>query len=264
MLGGRFGTAGASLVIEEFLAGEEVSYFALVDGRHALPLVPAQDHKRVFDGDQGPNTGGMGAYSPVPVLTPELEATILQQIIRPTVAAMAAEGRPFKGVLYAGIMLTSAGPKLYEYNVRFGDPEAQVLLARLKSDLLPALIAARDGVLDQFDLRWHDQAALCVVMAAKGYPGDYAKGTPIRNLKPAGELAGVTVFHAGTKKTDGRIVANGGRVLGVTARGRSIAEAQARAYEAVEVIDWPEGFCRRDIGWRAIKQEAGKQEAGKR
>ena len=259
MLGGRFGAAGASLVIEEYLAGEEVSYFALVDGSHALPLAPAQDHKRAFDGDQGPNTGGMGAYSPVPALTPELEAAILQRIIRPTVAAMAAEGRPFKGVLYAGIMLTADGPKLYEYNVRFGDPECQVLLARLKSDLLPALIAARDGVLDRFDLRWHDEAALCVVMAAKGYPGDYAKGTPIGNLKPAGELEGVTVFHAGTKKVDGRITANGGRVLGVTARGHSIAEAQARAYEAVEVIDWPDGFCRRDIGWRAIKQEAGQR-----
>jgi phosphoribosylamine--glycine ligase len=256
MLGGRFGAAGASLVIEEFLAGEEVSYFALVDGRHALPLVAAQDHKRAFDGDCGPNTGGMGAYSPVPALTPELETAILQRIIRPTVAAMAAEGNPFKGLLYAGIMLTVEGPKLYEYNVRFGDPECQVLLMRLQSDLLPALLAARDGVLDRFDLRWLDQAALCVVLAARGYPGDYRRGTPIGNLKPAGELEGVAVFHAGTRKADGRVVANGGRVLGITARGRSIAEAQARAYEAVEVIDWPDGFCRRDIGWRAIKQEA--------
>ena len=258
MLGGRFGAAGASLVIEEFLAGEEVSYFALVDGKHALPLAAAQDHKRVFDGDQGPNTGGMGAYSPVPALTPTLDSAILERIIRPTVAAMAAEGRPYKGVLYAGVMLTATGPQLYEYNCRFGDPECQVLLTRLKSDLLPALIAARDGVLDRFDLRWHDDAALCVVMAARGYPGDYAKGTPIRNLKPAGELDRVNIFHAGTRKADGRILANGGRVLGITARGGSIAEAQARAYEAIEVIDWPGGFCRRDIGWRAVKKEARK------
>jgi phosphoribosylamine--glycine ligase len=257
MFSGRFGSAGTSLVIEEFLAGEEVSFFALSDGAHVLPLAAAQDHKRVFDGDKGPNTGGMGAYSPVPALTPALEAAILTRIIRPTVAAMAAEGRPFKGVLFAGIMLTADGPKLYEYNVRFGDPECQVLMARLQSDLLPALLAARDGVLDKFDLRWHREAALCVVMAANGYPGDYQRGTPISNLQPAGELPDVVIFHAGTQKLGGRVVANGGRVLGVIAKGPSIAAAQARAYEAVEVIDWPDGFCRRDIGWRAVIRERG-------
>lgn len=259
ILGGVFGAAGAEVVIEEFLEGEEVSVFALCDGMHALPLASAQDHKRVGEGDTGPNTGGMGAYSPAPVLTPALEAEVMERIIRPTVAAMAQEGRPFKGILYAGLMLTANGPQLVEYNVRFGDPECQVLMVRLMSDLLPALVAVRDGELKNFSLRWYDDVALCVVMAAKGYPGTYEKGGLIGNLKPASEIPGVTIFHAGTRlDARDRIIASGGRVLGVTARGSTVAEAQARAYQAVDVIDWPGGFCRRDIGWRAIERERAR------
>ena len=249
---GSFGAAGAKIVIEEFLTGEEASFFALVDGKHVLPLVSAQDHKRVGDGDTGPNTGGMGAYSPAPIVTEAMEATIVEQIITPTVEAMREEGTPYKGVLYAGLMIENGAPKLLEYNVRFGDPECQVLMVRLMSDVLPALIAARDGVLDMFDLRWHEEAALCVVMASEGYPGAYKKGSEIRELEAAGALDGVTVFHAGTRTDDSRVLANGGRVLGVTALSPSIAGAQARAYEAIERIDWPQGFYRRDIGWRAI------------
>ncbi len=252
MRDGAFGDAGDEVVVEEFLEGEEVSFFALVDGKTALPLVSAQDHKAVHDGDTGPNTGGMGAYSPAPVLTSALEEEIMARIIKPTVAAMADEGHPYRGVLYAVLMLTEAGPQLLEYNVRFGDPECQVLMVRLMSDVLPALIAARDGVLDMFDLRGHEEAALCVVMASEGYPGAYKKGSEIRELEAAGALDGVTVFHAGTRTDDSRVLANGGRVLGVTALSPSIAGAQARAYEAIERIDWPQGFCRRDIGWRAI------------
>jgi len=251
LLGGRFGAAGAEVVIEAFLEGEEASFFALVDGETALPLAGAQDHKRVGDGDTGPNTGGMGAYSPAPVLTPAMAARVMDEIVRPTVRGMAAEGRPFRGVLYAGLMIGPAGPKLIEYNVRFGDPECQVLMARLASDLLPALVATCEGGLDAFDLRWRPETALCVVMAARGYPGDYAKGTPIRNLEAADAVDGVTVFHAGTAARDGDIVATGGRVLGVTALGGDADEARARAYLAVDLIDWPDGFCRRDIGWRA-------------
>ena len=248
-----FGAAGAEVVIEEFLAGEELSFFALVDGKTALPLASAQDHKRVGDGDRGPNTGGMGAYSPAPAATAVIEAEIMGEIIRPTVAAMAREGRPFKGVLYAGVMLTSAGPKLLEYNVRFGDPECQVLCLRLMSDLLPALVASHDGLLDQFDLRWLPETALSVVMAAKGYPGAYRKGSEIQGVEQAAKLPGVTVFHAATRRgEDGRLLAEGGRVLNVSAIGGSIAEARARAYRAVDLIDWPDGFCRRDIGWRAL------------
>jgi phosphoribosylamine--glycine ligase len=256
MLGGSFGVAGAELVIEEFLSGEEASFFALVDGNTALPLASAQDHKRVGDGDTGPNTGGMGAYSPAPIVTPAMAETIMAKIIRPTVAAMAEMGRPFKGVLFAGLMIDAAGPKLLEYNTRFGDPECQVLMMRLKSDLLPALIAARDGALAHFDLRWHDEAALTVVMAARGYPGSYEKGSEIRGLDKAAKLPNVTVFHAGTARKDGKIVATGGRVLNVTATGKTVAEAQRRAYEAVDAIDWTGGFCRRDIGWRAVKAGA--------
>jgi phosphoribosylamine--glycine ligase len=254
MLGGRFGSAGAELVVEDFLAGEEASFFALVDGAHALPLAGAQDHKAVGDGDTGPNTGGMGAYSPAPCLTAALEAEIMARIIRPTVAAMAAEGRPFKGVLFAGLMLTAEGPQLIEYNTRFGDPECQVLMMRLKSDLLPALIAARDGALKDFDLRWRDETALCVVLAAKGYPGEPLKGTEIGGLKEAGHRDGVKIFHAGTRAEGGKILADGGRVLGVTALGASAEEAQRKAYETVDRIAWPEGFCRRDIGWRAVRR----------
>lgn len=248
----RFGDAGAAVVIEEFLDGEEASFFALVDGANALPLAAAQDHKRAGDGDTGPNTGGMGAFSPTPIVTPALADRIMSTIIQPTVAGMAKEGRPFKGVLFAGLMIAPQGVKLLEYNVRFGDPECQVLATRLKSDLLPALIAARDGALKTFDLRWRDDAALCVVMAAKGYPGEYAKGGEIRGLDGAAALPGVTIFHAGTARADGRIVATGGRVLGVTATGKTVAEAQTRAYRAVDAIEWPDGFCRRDIGWRAV------------
>jgi phosphoribosylamine--glycine ligase len=245
---------GGSLVIEECLQGEEVSFFALVDGRHALPLATAQDHKRVGDGDRGPNTGGMGAYSPAAAVDAAMERRIMAEIIEPTVAAMAAEGRPFKGVLFAGLMLTAAGPKLLEYNVRFGDPECQALCVRLMSDLLPALLAASDGVLGNFHLRWRDEAALTVVMATRGYPGDYAKGGAIRGLDRAAALPGVTLFHAATRRDpDGTIRAAGGRVLGVTGRGPTLAAARDLAYRAVDMIDWPEGFCRRDIGWRALR-----------
>lgn len=252
MLGGRFGKAGASLVIEEFLAGEEVSFFALVDGRHALPLAAAQDHKRAHDGDSGPNTGGMGAYSPAPALTPALEREVMARILTPTVGAMLEEGAPFVGVLFAGLILTADGPKLLEYNVRFGDPEAQVLTRRLRSDLLPAFIAACDGTLDRFDLRWSEETALCVVMAAEGYPGTPVRGSEIRGLDRAAAVEQVVIFHAGTRQEDGRLLADGGRVLNVTATGRDVAEARARAYEAIDLIDWPGGFCRRDIGWRAL------------
>jgi phosphoribosylamine--glycine ligase len=251
-MGGAFGAAGAELVIEEFIEGEELSFFALVDGATALPLAGAQDHKAVGDGDTGPNTGGMGAYSPAPSLTPALEADIMARIVRPTVAAMIEENSPYTGVLYAGLMLTDHGPQLLEYNVRFGDPECEVLLMRLKSDLLPALVATCDGQLRHFDLRWYDEAALTVVIAARGYPGRYEKGCEIKGLEDLSDDENVTVFHAGTNLENGRTVANGGRVLAVTALGPTIAEAQARAYAAVDRIDWPGGFCRRDIGWRAV------------
>ena len=259
LVGGEFGAAGAEIVIEEFLSGEEVSVFALCDGKAALPLASAQDHKAVFDGDRGPNTGGMGAYSPAPVMTDALLAEVMDRIIRPTVAGMAAEGRPYTGVLFAGLMIGAEGPKLIEYNVRFGDPECQVLMMRLKSDIVSALMATVDGVLGTFDLRWYDDAALTVVMAAKGYPGSYAKGTAIEGIEAAeGADRNVTVFHAGTARdAQGRLVSAGGRVLGVTALGRNVAEAQSRAYAAVDRIDWPDGFCRRDIGWRAVAREGG-------
>ncbi|MFT5182434.1 MAG: phosphoribosylamine--glycine ligase [Alphaproteobacteria bacterium] len=255
MTDSAFGQAGRELVIEEFMAGEELSFFVLVDGKTALPLVGAQDHKAVGDGDTGPNTGGMGAYSPAPALTEALQAEIMERIIAPTVEGMAAEGAPFKGVLYAGLMLTEEGPKLLEYNVRFGDPECQVLMLRLRSDILPALLASCDGVLDTFNLRWSDDAALTVVMAANGYPGAYAKGSEIRGLDAIGPDEAI-VFHAGTKIEDGSLRANGGRVLNVTASGATIGEAQAKAYAALDRIDWPEGFCRRDIGWRAVARGA--------
>ncbi len=255
MLGGALGEAGAELVVEEFLEGEEASFFALCDGETAIPLASAQDHKRAFDGDRGPNTGGMGAYSPAPVMTPELSRRAMVEIVLPTVAAMKAMGAPYKGVLYAGLMITAAGPKLIEYNVRFGDPECQVLMLRLMSDLVPALLACCDGMLKNFDLRWFPDAALTVVMAAKGYPGSYAKGTAIEGLEAAAEVEGVEIFHAGTKAEGGRIVANGGRVLDVSALGKTVAEAQARAYAAVDRIAWDGGFCRRDIGFRAVERE---------
>jgi len=252
---GAFGAAGAEVVIEEYLTGEEASFFALVDGETALPLATAQDHKRAYDGDQGPNTGGMGAYSPAPVMTPDLCARVMDEIVLPTVAAMKARGTPFKGVLYAGLMIRDGAPKLIEYNVRFGDPEAQVLMMRLKSDLLPALLATAQGRLGGMTLAWHDDAALCVVMAAKGYPGAHETGTEIEGLDAASGGDGAVVFHAGTARDGNRILAAGGRVLGVTARGADIAQAQARAYAAVDAIDWPGGFCRRDIGWRAVNRD---------
>jgi phosphoribosylamine--glycine ligase len=252
MFEGGFGESGREVVVEEFMDGEEASFFALSDGEHVIPLVGAQDHKRAFDGDKGPNTGGMGAYSPAPVLPPGLERVAMDRFIRPTVAAMAARGRRYQGVLYLGLMVTKDGPKLVEYNCRFGDPECQVLMMRLKSDLLTALLAMRDGQLRNLDLRWSDEAALTVVMATKGYPGDYGKGSQIRGLDAASAVEGVQIFHAGTARRDGGFVANGGRVLNITALARTVAEAQSRAYRAVDLIDWPEGFCRHDIGWRAI------------
>jgi phosphoribosylamine--glycine ligase len=248
----RFGDAGAAVVIEDFLEGEEASLLALVDGENVIPLASAQDHKRVGDGDTGPNTGGMGAYSPAPVVTAAVERAALETIFKPAVAGMRAAGTPFKGILYAGLMVTRTGPQLIEFNVRFGDPECQPLMARLMSDVLPALIAARDGELKSFDLRWYPDPAVCVVMAAQGYPGDYAKDTEIRGLDRAGAVEGVTIFHASTARREGRIYATGGRVLGVTARGMTVADARARAYRAVDLIDWPQGFCRRDIAWRAM------------
>ncbi len=252
MLGGALGAAGAELVIEECLVGEEASFFALCDGTRALPLASAQDHKRAHDGDTGPNTGGMGAYSPAPVLTPALERQVMEEIVAPTLAAMRARGTPYRGVLYAGLMITAEGPKLIEYNCRFGDPETQVLMPRLASDLVEALVAACDGTLGDVEIRWRDQVALTVVLAARGYPGAVERGSAIRGVAAAAALEGVTVFHAGTATRGGDFVAAGGRVLNVTATGVGIAEARARAYAAVERIDWPEGFCRRDIGWRAV------------
>jgi phosphoribosylamine--glycine ligase len=254
--GNAFGDAGAEIVVEEFLEGEEVSVFAICDGTHAITLATAQDHKAVFDGDKGPNTGGMGAYSPAPVMTDALAAAIDETIIGRTLAAMKAEGRPFTGILYAGLMITKDGPKLIEFNVRFGDPECQALMVRLRSDLLPALVAASDGVLDTFDMRWFDEAALCVVMASEGYPGSYEKGSEIKNLDAAQSDDKVKVFHAGTARgDDGRLLASGGRVLGITALGDTVTEAQQRAYAAIDRVDWPGGFCRRDIGWRAVARE---------
>jgi phosphoribosylamine--glycine ligase len=246
---GRFG--GASCVIEEFLEGEEASFFVLSDGANILPLSSAQDHKRVGDRDTGPNTGGMGAYSPAPCLTEKLVAESLETIIRPTIAALRAQGHPYRGVLYAGLMLTKNGPKLIEYNARFGDPETQVLMMRLASDLLPLLLACAEGNLAQRQVRWRKETALTVVIASTGYPGTFTKGNPIKGLDGTAE-DGVEVFHAGTALKDGMLVSDGGRVLSVTALGADVREAQAKAYRAVDRIDFPQGFCRRDIGWRAV------------
>ncbi|MES2292254.1 MAG: phosphoribosylamine--glycine ligase [Pseudomonadota bacterium] len=253
-IAGLGAAVGCEIVVEEFMEGEEASFFALSDGKTVIPLAGAQDHKRVGDGDTGPNTGGMGAYSPAPVLTPALEAQAMEMFVRPTVAAFARKGLPYMGVIYLGLMITKNGPRLVEYNCRFGDPEAQVLMPRLKSDLLTALLAARDGVLSGFDLRWREDAALTVVMASKGYPGAYEKGHEIFGLDAAASLPGITLFHAGTQKRDGKILAIGGRVLNVTATGRDVAEAQRRAYEAVSRIHWEGSFYRSDIGWRALNR----------
>jgi phosphoribosylamine--glycine ligase len=248
----RFSTAGLEIVVEDFLAGEEASFFVLVDGENALPLATAQDYKRLGDGDSGPNTGGMGAVSPSPILTPTVEGVVMDRIILPAIAAMRREGRVFRGLLYAGLMLTEAGPMLLEFNARFGDPECQVLMMRLMSDPLPALIAAHDGVLKSVDLRWHADSALCIVMAANGYPGEPQRGTEIRGLDAAASDPQIKRFHAGTRRDDRRLIADGGRVLGVTALGGNLAEASHNAYAAIDRIDWPEGFCRRDIGRRAV------------
>jgi phosphoribosylamine--glycine ligase len=251
---GSFGAAGAEVVIEEFMTGEEASFFCLCDGTTALPFGTAQDHKRVGDGDVGPNTGGMGAYSPAPVMTPEIIERTMREIIEPTMRGMAELGAPFAGILFAGLMITDEGPKLIEYNTRFGDPECQVLLMRLRDDLLVLLNAATDGQLAHMSVRWRDEAALTVVMAARGYPGTPEKGSVIRGVEQAaGE--GVQIFHAGTAINGGALVANGGRVLNVTATGATVGEAQARAYAALDRIDWPDGFCRRDIGWQAVARE---------
>jgi phosphoribosylamine--glycine ligase len=244
-------SADDEIVVEEFLEGEEASLFVLTDGEHVLPLAGAEDHKRAYDGDKGPNTGGMGAVSPSALLTPEVTEKALARIVRPTIRAMAERGTPYMGVLYAGLMIKDGEPKLIEYNCRFGDPECQVLMMRLKSDLATALLAARDGELEHIDLRWRDEAALAVVMAARGYPGAYEKGSEIKGVEVAAKLPGVQIFHAATKRREGKLIAMGGRVLNVAALGADIAEAQRRAYEAVARIDWPEGFCRHDIGNRA-------------
>ncbi len=250
---GTFGAAGAEVVVEAYLDGEEASFFCLCDGKTALPLASAQDHKRVGDGDTGPNTGGMGAYSPAPVMTAQMVERTMREIIEPTIAGMADSGHPFTGVLFAGLMITAKGPELIEYNVRFGDPECQVLMMRLKSDLLPLLYAAATGTLANVDADWRDEVALTVVMASKGYPGPYEKNTPIGKLPP--EDAATKVFHAGTALKDGQLVATGGRVLNVTAKGATVRAAQAAAYAALDMVEWENGFCRRDIGWQAVKRE---------
>ena len=249
----KFGEAGSEIVIEECLIGEEASFHVLVDGENVIPLASAQDHKPVGEGDTGPNTGGMGTYSPAPILNKDLSQEIMQKFIIPTVNGMKKEGHIYRGVLYAGLMITENGPKLIEYNARFGDPETQVLLMRLKTDLLPALIACADGTLDQINLDWDRSAAICVVMAANGYPAEYKKGTSIKGLQKAGKIEGTQIFHAGTLlNQQGDLIANGGRVLGITSLGEDLTMAQKRAYAAVDLIDWTDGFCRRDIGWRAI------------
>jgi phosphoribosylamine--glycine ligase len=257
MFGGGFGSAGAQVVIEEFMEGEEASFFALTDGTAIVPFGSAQDHKRVGDGDTGPNTGGMGAYSPAPVLTPELQARVMAEIIEPTVRTMREEGNPYSGVLFAGLMLTAQGPKLIEYNARFGDPECQVLMMRLQSDLVPILLACATGALEGTDVSLRDKTALTVVMAAKGYPGTPEKGGAI--AVGDAESSGAKIFHAGTALKDGALVANGGRVLAVTACAPSVTEAQAKAYAAVDAISFPTGFCRRDIGWREVEREKSRQ-----
>jgi phosphoribosylamine--glycine ligase len=251
---GTFGEAGAAVVIEEFLEGEEASFFVLCDGENILPLATAQDHKRAFDGDMGPNTGGMGAYSPAPVMTPEVTARVIREIIEPTVQGLKARGTPYQGVLYAGLMLTADGPKLIEYNARFGDPETQVLMPRLKSDLLELLLATARGELKSRTAEWRDDFALTVVMATRGYPGSYGKGSEIRG---ADDLDGddMIVFHAGTKRDGDRLRANGGRVLNVTALGPTVAAAKQYADAAASQIDWPDGFHRHDIGWREVLRE---------
>ncbi len=247
-----FGASGDEVVIEQCLEGEEVSFFALVDGARAIPFGACQDHKARDEGDKGPNTGGMGAYAPTPLISPALEQDIMARCILPMAKGLVAEGKPFRGVLFAGLMMTKDGPKVLEYNARFGDPECQVLLTRLESDALEILHATATGRLDRVAVAWRNEAALAVVMATKGYPGAYEKGSEIHGIDAAEEIEGVQVFHAGTSRANGRLLADGGRVLGVTALGATVADAQRKAYQAVDRIRWPGGFCRRDIGWRAI------------
>ena len=255
ILGGQFGAAGASLVVEEFLVGEEASFFCLVDGDNILPLATAQDHKAVGEGDTGPNTGGMGAYSPAPIMDSAMVQRTINEIIIPTVQGMKAEGKPFKGVLFAGLMITSKGPELIEYNVRFGDPETQALMMRMTSDIVPALLACHDGGVDKIEMLWSDKTALNVVYASNGYPGSYKKNTVIENLAEAGEGDDIMIFHAGTKLEGEKILAVGGRVLNITALGSSVKDAKDKAYHALDQIKWDGGFCRRDIGWRAVERE---------
>ncbi len=252
MFGGAFGEAGAEVVIEEFMTGEEASYFILVDGETVLPIGTAQDHKRVGEGDTGPNTGGMGAYSPAPVLTDEIAQKALDEIIKPTMAEMARRGTPYQGVLYAGLMIENGQPRLVEYNVRFGDPECQVLMLRLGAQALDLIHACAEGRLAEAQVNWADDHAMTVVLAASGYPGSYEKGTAINGLDAITEDSFNVMFHAGTSEKDGQVVATGGRVLNATARGATLQEARDRAYALVDAVDWPEGFCRRDIGWRAL------------
>ncbi|MGY8986263.1 MAG: phosphoribosylamine--glycine ligase [Sphingomonadales bacterium] len=255
MFDGSFGEAGAEIVVEEFLVGEEASFFALCDGGNIIPLVTAQDHKRLGEGDVGPNTGGMGAYSPAPIMTPHMIKRTMDEIIYPTVNAMAQEGHPYQGVLFAGLMITDKGPELIEYNCRFGDPECQVLMTRLKSDFVDGLLASAEGNLKNVQMEWKDEVAITVVMAANGYPGSYQQNTLIEGLGEARKMEGVEVFHAGTKIEGDKILAIGGRVLNVTALGTSVKDARDRAYAAIDKIKWNDGFCRKDIGWRAIERE---------
>lgn len=250
-----FGDAGNEIVIEDFLYGEECSFFALVDGERALPLAAAQDHKAAYEGDKGPNTGGMGAYSPTPIATPEICDKIMETAITPLIKTMAREGCPYKGVLFCGLMVENGVPTVLEYNIRFGDPECQVLMMRLKSDALEALVAAAEGRLDDIQLDWHDETAMVVVMAANGYPGAYEKGSQIQNIEGANAIEKVHVFHAGTKAEGDKVLATGGRVLGVTGRGQTVRDAQNTTYKGVDAINWPAGFCRRDIGWRALERK---------
>ena len=252
MFGGEFGAAGAEVVIEEFMAGEEASFFILTDGVNALPFGTAQDHKRAFDGDTGPNTGGMGAYCPAPVLTERVQAQVMDEIVLPTIREMVRRGTPYQGVLYAGVMIRDGHARLVEYNARFGDPEAQVLMLRLGAQALDLMLACAEGRLAQAQVNWADDHALTVVMATRGYPGAYARGSVIEGLEALPEDSRHMVFHAGTARQDARIIATGGRVLAVTARGKTLTEARDAAYAMVDRIDWPDGFCRRDIGWRGL------------
>ncbi|MEG9883417.1 MAG: phosphoribosylamine--glycine ligase [Hyphomicrobiales bacterium] len=257
MFSGAFGKAGMEVVIEEYLDGEEASFFALVDGETVLPLATAQDYKREGEGNTGRNTGGMGAYSPAPVMTPEICERTMNEIIKPTIRAMAQTGAPYRGLLYAGLTITGEGPKLIEYNVRFGDPECQVLMLRLQSDLLEAFVATCDGRLDDVALKWSDEVAVSVVMAAEGYPGVYEKGSRIRGVEAATAMEQVEIFHAGTRYDGDELIATGGRVLNICALGATIGQARKRAYDAVQLIDWPKGMFRRDIGWRALDRDVG-------